>query len=245
MTRTPVSVAVIGARGRLGRFACECLGRDPRFELVAEFGREHHLEAVLPECGASVALDATMAGLGARHGHAILGAGLRPVIGTSGVTREEARELDRVARARGLGGLVVPNFSLGMACLNRAALLLVRARAFASVSIVERHHERKRDAPSASARDTAELLSRAGLSGPVPIQSVRAPGLFAHQEVLFGAPGETLTLRHDMLGPEAFEPGILAALLHASAARGVAWGLEAALGDLLEPVAKETDASAD
>jgi len=227
MSGAPLGVAVIGARGRLGRFACELLRAQTDLALVAELGREHDLASVLPECGARLALDVTAAGLGLAHGRAILAAGLRPVIGTSGVARAEAEELDRLARARGLGGIVVPNFSLGMLQLNRAAVLL--ARSFASVSIVERHHERKRDAPSGSARETAERLARLRGGAAVPIVSVRAPGLYAHQEVLFGGPGETLSLRHDMLGPEAFGPGILAALRFAARAQGVAFGLEAAV----------------
>jgi len=238
MTLARVPVAVIGAHGRLGRFACELLRREARFELVAELGREQRLEAVLPECGAVLALDVTVAGFGAQHGRALLAAGIRPVIGTSGVTRAEAAELDVLARARGLGGLVVPNFSLGMAWLNRAAELLVRGGAFRDVVLVERHHAEKRDAPSSTARDTAARLEAAGAPAPVPIQSVRAAGLYAHQEVLLGAPGETLTLRHDMLGPAAFGAGILAALRHALTARGVAWGLEAALDGDVAAVAK-------
>jgi 4-hydroxy-tetrahydrodipicolinate reductase len=223
----PVAVAVIGARGRLGRVACASVRKSEAFQLVAELGREHDLEAVLRECGARVALDATSAGQGFAQGCRLLAAGVRPLIGTSGVTRAEAEELDRRARAIGLGGLVVPNFSLGMVQLNRVVTLL--ACEFPSVSIVERHHHRKRDAPSSSARDTAERLQ--SLRGEdVPIVSVRAPGLYAHQEVLFGAPGETLTVRHDMLGPESFGPGILRALAHAARAEGVAFGLEAALG---------------
>jgi 4-hydroxy-tetrahydrodipicolinate reductase len=114
-----------------------------------------------------------------------------------------------------------------MACLNRAAEAL--AASFPSVTIVERHHEGKRDAPSGSARDTAARLERLRGGASVPILSVRAPGLYAHQEVLFGGPGETLVLRHDMLGPEAFGPGLLAALRYAARAQGVAFGLEAAL----------------
>jgi len=224
---SPVRVAVIGARGRMGRFACELLRASAEFELAFELGREHELRAVLPECGAALALDLTVAGLGAAHARAALDCGLRVVVGTSGVTRAETAELDALARAQALGGIVVPNFSLGMAWLNRAAESL--ARAFPSVAIVERHHERKRDAPSGSARDTAERLSLLRGGSPVPIQSVRSPGLYAHQEVLFGAPGETLTLRHDMLGPEAFGPGLLAALRFAARADGMAFGLEDAL----------------
>ena len=222
-----VRVAVIGARGRMGRFACELLDGSTEFELVAQLGREHDLRSVLPECGAALALDLTVAGQGAAHARLALSSGLRIVVGTSGVSRAEADELDTLARSHGLGGIVVPNFSLGMVWLNRAAEAL--AHAFPSVVLIERHHERKRDAPSASARDTAERLGQRRGGMPVPIQSVRSPGLYAHQEVLFGAPGETLTLSHDMLGPEAFGPGLLAALRFAARADGVPFGLEAAL----------------
>jgi 4-hydroxy-tetrahydrodipicolinate reductase len=227
MSARPLRVAVIGAGGRLGRFACAHLRASAGFQLVAAIEREHDLRGVLRESGAEVALEATVAGQGAAHGRILLENGVRAVIGTSGVSRAETEALDALARARGLGGIVVPNFSLGMACLNRAAELL--ARAFPSVTIVERHHERKRDAPSGSARDTAERLARLRNGAEVPIVSVRSPGCYAHQEVLLGAPGETLSLRHDMLGPEAFGPGILAALRFAAHAEGVAFGLEAAL----------------
>jgi 4-hydroxy-tetrahydrodipicolinate reductase len=223
----PLRVAVVGARGRMGSFACGLLRDTTGFDLVAELEREHDLAVALLECAADLALDLTVAGLGATHGQTMLAASVRPVIGTSGVTRAETAELDRLARARRLGGIVVPNFSLGIACLNRAAEEL--ARSFPTVAIVERHHERKKDAPSSTARDTAERLRARRGGEPVPIHSVRAPGLYAHQEVLFGAPGETLSLHHDMLGPEAFGQGILAALRYASRADGVAFGLEAAL----------------
>jgi 4-hydroxy-tetrahydrodipicolinate reductase len=227
MNARALRVAVIGASGRLGSFACAHLRASAGFEVVAEIEREHDLAGVVRESGAEVALEATVAGRGVAHGLVLLEHGVRPVIGTSGVSRADAEELDRLARARGLGGIVVPNFSMGMACLNRAVELL--APAFPSVTIIERHHERKRDAPSGSARDTAERLARVRDGESVPILSVRSAGCYAHQEVLLGAPGETLTVRHDMLGPEAFGPGILAALRFAARAEGVAFGLEAAL----------------
>ena len=232
---TPLRVVVVGARGRMGRFACELLRASPDFELAAELDREHRLEAVLPECRAELALDLTVAGLGYEHGLASLRANLRPVIGTSGVSRGETARLDQAARERGLGGLVVPNFSLGMWCLQRAALEI--ARHFPRVEIIEEHHQHKRDSPSGTARDTAERLA-AALQRPAQdflIHSLRLPGLFAHQELRFGGPGETLTLRHDMLGPEGFGPGILLALRHASRAVGVGHGLEMALAGERQP----------
>jgi 4-hydroxy-tetrahydrodipicolinate reductase len=227
----PARVVVVGAGGRMGRFACGLLEASPEFELVARLGRGTELANALRECGAELALDLTVAGLGAEHARLFLDCGLRPVIGTSGVTRAETAELDRTARARGLGGLVVPNFSLGMAALQRAAEEL--ARLFPECAIVELHHAGKKDAPSGTSLDTRERLLAQGARAPLPIQSVRLPGLYAHQEIHFGGAGETLLLRHDMRSPEAFGPGLLAALRHARAASGVAFGLDAALVHVL------------
>jgi 4-hydroxy-tetrahydrodipicolinate reductase len=223
-----IPVAVVGARGRLGALACEVLGADPDFELVARLGAQDTLERALPGSGARVVLECTRAGLGYEHARRILALGLRPVVGTSGVSLEQTRALDLDARARRLGGLVVPNFSIGMWLLQRAAL--EAARHFPHCEIVEMHHERKLDAPSGTALDTAERLRalRADGSAP-PIHSVRLPGLYAHQLVLFGAAGESYTLRHDMSGPAAFGPGILCCVRYAANALGVARGLDAAL----------------
>jgi 4-hydroxy-tetrahydrodipicolinate reductase len=226
---TTVAVAVIGAGGRMGRFACELLRRSSGFDLRAAYGRADDWPTALRSSGASVALDVTRAGLGFEHGLAILGAGVRVVIGTSGVDLEQNEALDRRARELGLGGIVVPNFSLGSMLLQRFAA--EAARHFPSAEIVELHHERKRDAPSGTALDTAERLAGVlGVApGAIPIRSVRLPGLAAHQEVLLGGTGETLTLRHDSLGPEAYGPGILLALRHAERALGVGRGIGVAL----------------
>lgn len=222
-------VAVIGARGRLGRFAVDLLSRSDRYEVVLEVERDRDLATALRELRPELALDVTHAGLGFGHGRILLEHGVRPVIGTSGVSIAETETLDGLARARGLGGLVVPNFSLGMCLLQKAAL--EAARAFERCEIIEMHHERKRDAPSGTALDTAERLraARGSDAAEIPIHSVRLPGLYAHQLVVFGAAGETYTLRHDMNGPEGFADGILVALGHARTAVGVGRGLATAL----------------
>jgi 4-hydroxy-tetrahydrodipicolinate reductase len=240
-------VAVVGSRGKLGSFACELLGRTGGFEVVARFDHDEDWAASIAASGAKVAFEATRAGLGFEHGMLLLERGLRPVIATSGVSAEETSKLDARARELGLGGIVVPNFSLGSLLMQRFAE--EAARHFAGAEIVELHHERKPDAPSGTAAETARRIAnarRAAELAPfippamdprargdaphgVPIHSLRLPGLYAHQEVLFGAPGETLTLRHDMSGPSAFGPGILASLRYAATAVGVARGLDAAL----------------
>jgi 4-hydroxy-tetrahydrodipicolinate reductase len=241
-----IAVAVVGVHGRLGGFAAGLLEGREDTDLVGRYDADDDWQRSIAASGARVALETTVAGLGYVHGMALLEAGVRPVIATSGVTPEQCERLDRYARERDLGGLVVPNFSLGSLLLQRFAA--EAARHFPDAEIVELHHERKADAPSGTAAETARRIAaarrqapraprrddeprdRGGLHDDVPVHSVRLPGLYAHQEVLLGAPGETLTLRHDMSGPAAFGPGILAAMRYAATAVGVARGLEHALG---------------
>jgi 4-hydroxy-tetrahydrodipicolinate reductase len=213
----------------MGRFATELLSAGNEFDVVARIERGQDLGAVVVETRAALALDVTHAGLGFEHGRILLERGVRPLIGTSGVSIEETKALDALARARGIGGLVVPNFSLGMCLMQRAAL--DAARAFERCEIIEMHHDKKRDAPSGTALDTAERLRavEGGRVREVPIHSVRLPGLYAHQLVVFGAVGETYTLRHDMSGPEGFKDGILLALRYVATAAGVERGLSVAL----------------
>ena len=230
MTRpAAIPVAVIGAAGRLGGFACELLESTAGFELVGRYDQGDDWPAQVRSAGARVGFEATRAGQGFEHAIALLDAGVRPVVGTSGVAPEQNAELDRRAREAGLGGLVVPNFSLGIVLLRRAVREV--AAHFPAAEIVDLHHERKLDAPSGTGADLARTIAaaRGDASAEVPIHSVRMPGFYAHHEVLFGAPGETLTLRHDMSSPAAFAPGILAALRYAVTAVGVARGLEVAL----------------
>ena len=230
--RAKLPVAIVGADGRMGRFAQDLIAKSAEFAVVAAVGRGDDLGAVLARTKPVVALDVTRAGLGFEHGAAMLEAGVRPLIGTSGVSLEENASLDRIARELGLGGLVVPNFSLGMWLLQQAAV--EAARRFANAEIVEMHHERKTDAPSGTALDTAERMraARGEGSAEIPINSVRLPGLYAHQVVTFGAPGETYTLRHDMSGTAAFGPGILRGLAYAATALGVGRGIGVALSAL-------------
>lgn len=225
-----IAVCVVGASGRLGAFACERIEATPGFALVGRYTSSDDWPRAVRASGARVGLEATRAGLGAEHAALLLEAGVRPVVGTSGVGPEETARLDGLARARGLGGIVVPNFALGMVLLQelaeRAAALFPRAE------IVETHRPQKRDAPSGTSVETARRIRSVWGSddpGAVPIHSRRLPGTYAHQSVAFGGAGEVLTLRHDMQGPEGFAAGLELGLRYAAGATGVAYGLEAAL----------------
>jgi 4-hydroxy-tetrahydrodipicolinate reductase len=229
-----VRAAVIGASGRLGAYACRVLEEDPGFELVARASAGDDVAALLAAARCEVVFEATVAGLGARHARLALEAGLRPLVATSGVTEAEVRELDALARARGLGGLYAPNLSRGVWLVQRAVESI--ARTGLPCEIVELHHDHKRDAPSGTAADTARRVRAARreagrAEGEVQIHSVRLPGLLAHQDVLFGAPGEVVTLRHDAFSSEAYRAGIRAGLRHVAARAGFATGIGHAFED--------------
>jgi 4-hydroxy-tetrahydrodipicolinate reductase len=155
--------------------------------------------------GLDAAVDFTMPGAVLDNAVRALEAGVPCLIGTSGLTDEDLALLDRTARGHEVPCLVAPNFAIG-------AVLMIRfaeeaARVLQHAEIVELHHQTKLDAPSGTAAATAARIGR-----EVPIHSVRLPGLVAHQEVIFGAPGQTLTIRHDTTSREAFVPGVLLAL---------------------------------
>jgi 4-hydroxy-tetrahydrodipicolinate reductase len=152
-----------------------------------------------------------------------LGGGVPCVVGTTGLGPDELAALDALGRARGVACFVAPNFAVGAVLMMRFAA--EAARFLPRAEIVELHHEAKVDAPSGTARATAEAMG-----GDVPIHSVRLPGLVAHQEVLLGGDGELLTIRHDTLSREAFVPGVLLALERLpTLSPGLTVGLEALL----------------
>jgi 4-hydroxy-tetrahydrodipicolinate reductase len=138
--------------------------------------------------------------------------------------------LERMARGRDLGAMIVPNFSIGAVLMMRFAQ--EAARYFHSVEIIEMHHDQKKDAPSGTARITAERIQEDSSHAMVPIHSVRMRGLLAHQEVLFGNTGELLTIRHDSLARESFAPGIVAAAKGVMSVKGLVVGLERMLNEV-------------
>ncbi|TDJ69177.1 MAG: hypothetical protein E2O39_12185 [Planctomycetota bacterium] len=225
MVSEPIRVAIVGARGKMGTFTQGLIAADERFAVAALVASGDPLEERLRSSGADVAIDFTVAGSGASNGHAMLACGVRPLIGTSGVSEAESEALDADARKRGLGGLVVPNFCLGVWLQQRFALEAVRH--YPHVEIVEEHDHKKRDAPSGTAADTAWQLAaaRPGDARDVPIHSIRIPGLYSNQTVIFGGTGEVLRLTHETYGVDAFGPGILAGLAYTAVASGVGRGI--------------------
>lgn len=221
-------VAVAGATGKVGREVVRTLLETPReFQLVGalalEAGRDVGEVCGLPTAGTAIdrtieevlakepdiLIDFTHPEAGARHLLAALEAGVRPVFGTTSIPHDTLQAAFHLAAERGIGGAVIPNFSIGALLLARLAR--ETARFFPSCEIVELHHDTKKDRPSGTARRLAEdLRSRTGVA--VPVHSVRLPGLVAHHEIIFGSSGETLTLRHDTISRSSFVPGVLMAV---------------------------------
>lgn len=170
--------------------------------------------------GCDTAVDFTRPDAVASNVVAALAAGVPVVIGTTGF---DVDAVDRAAREAGIPCFFAPNFAMGAVLMMRFAA--EASRVLDRAEIVELHHETKRDAPSGTALATA-----AGMHGEVPIHSLRLPGLVAHQEVILGGRGETLTIRHDTTSREAFVPGVLLALERvASLPPGLTAGLDALL----------------
>ena len=171
--------------------------------------------------------------------------GVRPVVGTTGLTDEQLKDLAEFAAKASTGALVIPNFSIGMVLLQQAAL--TASQYFEHVEIIELHHDRKADAPSGTAIKTAQMLAEMGktynppkvtetetiagarggkAASNIPIHSVRLPGLIAHQEVIFGAEGQLYTLRHDTSDRSCYMPGVLLAIRKITQLTSLVYGLE-------------------
>jgi 4-hydroxy-tetrahydrodipicolinate reductase len=150
--------------------------------------------------------------------------GVHVVVGTTGMTGDQLEQLTAAARASEANCFVAPNFAIGAVLLMEASKLV--ARHMPDCEIVELHHDQKLDAPSGTAKRTAELIAAETGARQPPIHSVRLPGLVAHQEVVFGGLGQTLTIRHDSIARESFMPGVLLAVRRVGELDGLVVGLE-------------------
>lgn len=242
---TRIRVGVLGARGRMGTEVCKAVGAAPDLDLVATVDQGDAL-STLTDAGAEVVVDFTTPEVVMDHIRWAIDHGIHAVVGTSGFTEEKYDQIRQwLANRSDLGVMVVPNFAIGAVLMMEFAARA--ARYFTSVEIIEMHHPNKVDAPSGTARRTAEIVAaarqEAGL-GPMPdattdelagargsqvagvrVHSVRSAGLVAHQEVLFGTAGETLTIRHDSYDRASFMPGVLLAVRAIKERPGLTIGL--------------------
>jgi 4-hydroxy-tetrahydrodipicolinate reductase len=270
MTET-IRVGVSGAAGRMGRAVVKAVweaeglylasaidtqqvGEDPGdLAGIGHTGLEigNDLRATLRATDTHVLVDFSLPDAVMENAIDALEAGAAPVIGTTGLSQGELAELDQLARRKGLGVFVAPNFAIGAVLMMQFAAQA--ARYLPDVEIIELHHENKLDSPSGTALLTAQKIAHARqeaqvnplprpantvekargargahdhATGHVPVHSVRLPGFVAHQEVIFGGVGQTLTLRHDSTDRTSFMPGVILAVRKIGGLRGVTVGLE-------------------
>jgi 4-hydroxy-tetrahydrodipicolinate reductase len=205
---SPIRVAVAGAAGRMGETVCRAVEGADDMELVAK--ADPALQTSLKEALAErpdVLVDFTIPQTAVDNARQAIGHGVHVVIGTTGFDPAE------LAKATGANVFIAPNFAIGAVLMMQFAAQA--AKHMAKAEIIELHHDRKVDAPSGTAARTAELMAEAAPHhAEPPIHSVRLPGLVAHQEVILGDVGQTLSIRHDSVDRESFMPGVLLAIRH-------------------------------
>jgi 4-hydroxy-tetrahydrodipicolinate reductase len=204
-----IRVIVSGAAGRMGEAACAAVEAAPDMELVAR--ADPALDTSVPDSlsGADVMVDFTTPDAAPANAFDAIERGVHAVVGSTGFDLNELRsEVERVKT--GANCFVAPNFAIGAVLMMEAAKLI--APHMGEAEIVELHHDQKKDAPSGTAKRTAELIREEGGNVHEPIHSVRLPGLVAHQEVIFGSEGQTLSIRHDSTDRGSFMPGVLLAV---------------------------------
>ncbi|HUB04734.1 MAG TPA: 4-hydroxy-tetrahydrodipicolinate reductase [Solirubrobacteraceae bacterium] len=204
----PIRVAVAGAAGRMGQTVCRAVESAPDMELTGRADPALNTPLADVLTNADVLVDFTIPTSAVANAREAVDAGVHVVIGTTGFDPHELDDLKDAAKAN---VFIAPNFAIGAVLMMEFAVQA--ARHMASAEIIELHHNTKVDAPSGTAARTARLMREASQSGETPpIHSVRLPGLVAHQEVILGDVGQTLTIRHDSTDRESFMPGVLLAV---------------------------------
>ena len=239
-----IKVFVNGGTGKMGSETIRAISNEPDLILLGSGNSKDSLSDPLKSLTPEVVVDFTHPSCVKKNAQAILEHGVCAVIGTTGLTATDLEELHQLALKQQKGVLVCPNFAIG-------AILMMKFAAQAAefmprVEIIEYHHDKKADAPSGTALKTADFIyaqnphinaqkldekelipgARGGAKHRIPIHSVRLPGYLAHQEVILGGLGQTLTIRHDTLSRESFMPGVILCIRKVVALKGLIYGME-------------------
>lgn len=236
-------VIINGAGGKMGHEVVKAVENEPGLEIVGKLYRDSNLVNAIHSTRANIVIDFTSAEVAFQNCETILRNGAHPVIGTTGFQPFQIIALQELSETLKLGGIIAPNFSIAAILMMRYARDL--AHYFPHVEIIELHHNGKIDAPSGTAIKTAEMISsnrevppplvrekelisgaRGAIKNNIHIHSVRLPGLVAHEEIIFGDVGQTLTLRHDTFHREAFMPGVMLACHKVVELNKLIYGLE-------------------
>lgn len=227
----------------MGTATCAAVEEDESLSLVARVGRDDDLELLI-SAGAEVAVDFTVPDAVKENVRFCVNHGVHAVVGTTGLSPGDLDEIERWTKGGSANVFIAPNFAVGAVLMMRLAVQA--APFFDTAEIIERHHTAKRDAPSGTSLRTASLMndargnpwqvtegdsqslegSRGGDAAGIRIHSLRIPGSVAHQEVILGSEGETLSIRHDSLDRSSFMPGVLLAVRKISSLSGLTVGLE-------------------
>jgi 4-hydroxy-tetrahydrodipicolinate reductase len=238
-----IKVGVLGAKGRMGQAVVQMVSQAKNLELVASVDQGDDLNQLV---GAEVVVDFTTPEVVMQNLEFLINNGIHAVVGTTGFDDARIQKIEQMLKASKASVLIAPNFALGAVLMMQFAQQA--AAHFESAEVIEYHHPRKVDAPSGTAARTASLIAKArkaankefkkdqtssGLLGArgadvdsVPVHSLRIEGMVAHQEVIFGGIGETLTIRHDSLDRSSFMPGVELAIKEIAKHPGLTVGLE-------------------
>lgn len=238
-----IRVAVNGAYGRMGQETAKAVSKASDMELVGSWDKRTHLKEAIPTTNAQVVVDFTNPESVYENCKIIIESGARPVVGTTGLSPDQVASLQELAAKYEIGGVIAPNFSMSAVLLMKFSQMA--ASYFDYVEIIEAHHEAKKDAPSGTSLLTAEKIAaarkhipversekiilegvRGGNANSIPIHSVRMPGYVAAEQVIFGAPGETLTISQNSIHRECFMSGVLLACRKVLEINYLAYGLE-------------------
>ncbi len=243
-----IKVVVNGALGKMGKEVVKAVLNQADMELDKELDMQNNLGDYLKDNKVDVVVDFTTPEKRMDIARAILNNGASGVIGTTGFTNNDLKELEKLCNKTGKGLIIAPNFTIGV--ILQMYFSKIAAKYFDTAEIIEYHHNQKVDFPSGTAVKTAQLMSevrdkfnpdlkdkvaniegaRGGDLNGIKIHSVRLPGMMAHQEVMFGEKGQFLTIRHDTISREAYMPGVLLAIREVVKINRLVYGLEEILG---------------
>jgi 4-hydroxy-tetrahydrodipicolinate reductase len=212
-------VIVNGAKGKMGQETVKAIQKETDLELVAQTDLGDDLPAIIRKTSAAVVVDFTQPAAAMQNIRSIINSGAHAVVGTTGISEDDLKEIKTLCDKSKVNCLVAPNFAIGAVLMMRFSKEAIKH--MPNAEIIEFHNESKADKPSGTAIKTKLLMGK-----EIPIHSVRLPGLVAHQEVIFGGLGQTLTIRHDSLSRESFMPGVILAVRKIKDLKGLVYGLE-------------------
>lgn len=241
-----IKVLVNGALGKMGQQVVSSMKGEQGLTLVGQSDKDDKIEDKIWFSNPDVVVDFTHPSCVKDNVSRILKSECNAVVGTTGLTEEDLKDLSALAEKKNLGLIICPNFAIGAVLMMKCASEI--AKYMSTVEIIELHHDKKADAPSGTALKTADMIynqnhsinsgfkstktteilpgARGGVRHSISIHSIRLPGLVAHQEVIFGGLGQTVTIRHDSISRESFMPGVMMCIRKVVSIKGLVFGLE-------------------